>query len=73
MGKRLSILYWDPTANDGQGDWIELPFEQFGGVYFPLYPDNPEDGRQLCSGFERSGDTVSVTVNFPGTFVLVAR
>lgn len=73
MGKRLSILYWDPTANDGRGDWIELPFEQFGGAYFPLYPDNPEDGRQLCSGFEQSGDTVSVTVNFPGTFVLVAR
>lgn len=73
MGKRLSILYWDPTAKDGQGDWVELPFEQFGGAYFPLYPDNADDGRLLCSGFNQSGDTVSVTVNFPGTFVLVAR
>jgi hypothetical protein len=73
MGKRLSILYWDPTAKDGQGDWIELPFDQFGGAYFPLYPDNEDDGRLLCSGFKQSGDTVSVTVNFPGTFVLVAR
>jgi hypothetical protein len=73
MGKRFSILYWDPTAKDGQGDWIELPFDQFGGAYFPLYPDNPDDGRLLCSGFKQSGDTVTVTVNFPGTFVLVAR
>ncbi len=73
MGKRLSILYWDPTAKDGAGDWIELPFDQFGGAYFPLYPDNEDDGRLLCSGFSRSGDTVTVTVNFPGTFVLVAR
>lgn len=73
LGKRLSILYWDPTAKDGAGDWIELPFEQFGGAYFPLYPDNPDDGRLLCSGFKRDGDTVTVTVNFPGTFVLVAR
>jgi hypothetical protein len=73
MGKRFSILYWDPTAKEGQGDWIELPFDQFGGASFPLYPDNPDDGRRLCSGFNRSGDTVTVTVNFPGTFVLVAR
>lgn len=73
LGKRLSILYWDPTAKDGAGDWIELPFDQFGGAYFPLYPDNPDDGRLLCSGFHRDGDTVTVTVNFPGTFVLVAR
>jgi hypothetical protein len=73
MGKRLSILYWDPTAKDGAGDWIELPFDQFGGAYFPLYPDNPDDGRLLCSGFKQEGDTVTVTVNFPGTFVLVAR
>jgi hypothetical protein len=73
LGKQLSILYWDPTANDGLGDWIELPFDQFGGAYFPLYPDNPEDGRLLCSGFHQDGDTVTVTVNFPGTFVLVAR
>jgi hypothetical protein len=73
LGKELSILYWDPTAKDGAGDWIELPFDQFGGAYFPLYPDNPEDGRLLCSGFHQDGDTVTVTVNFPGTFVLVAR
>jgi hypothetical protein len=73
LGKRLSIVYWDPTANDGQGDWIELPLDQFGGQSFPLHPDDPDDGRKICSGLERSGDTVSVTVNFPGVFALVAR
>jgi len=73
MGKRMSILYWDPTAKNGLGDWIELPLQQFGGAYFPLYPDDPDDGRLICSGLEQSGNTVSVTLNFPGTFVLVAR
>jgi hypothetical protein len=73
LDKHLSILYWDPTANDGQGDWVELPLEQFGGAEFPLYPEDPEDGRMICSGFDQSGNTVSVTLNFPGEFVLVAR
>jgi len=73
IGKRLSILYWDPTANDGQGDWIELPLEQFGGASFPLHPDDPQDSRQIYSGLEQSGNTVSVSVNFPGIFALVAR
>ncbi len=73
LDKHLSILYWDPTANDGLGDWVELPLEQFGGAEFPLYPEDPEDGRMICSGFDQSGNTVSVTINFPGVFVLVAR
>lgn len=73
VGKRLSILYWDPTAKDGQGDWVELPLDQFGGASFPLHPDDPDDGRLICSGLEQSGKTVSVTVNFPGVFALVGR
>ncbi len=73
IGKRMSILYWDPQAKDGAGDWVELPLEQYGGASFPLYPDDADDGRMICSGFEQSGNTVTVTVNFPGIFVLVAR
>jgi hypothetical protein len=73
LGKHLSIVYWDPTANGGLGDWVELPLDQFGGAAFPLNPDDPNDNRMICSGFEQSGNTVSVTLNFPGVFALVAR
>lgn len=72
-GSRLSILYWDPTAKDGAGDWIELPLDQFGGAEFPLHPEDPEDGRTIFSGVEISGDTITFTVNFPGVFALVSR
>jgi len=69
----FSILYWDPTANNGAGDWVELPLDQFGGAEFPLNPDDPDDKRTIFSGLEVHGDTVTVTVNFPGVFALVSR
>jgi hypothetical protein len=69
---RFSILYWDPTLNDGQGGWVQLPlFEE--GTSFPLNPDDPEDDRTVLSGVKQIGDTITATVNFPGTFVLVSR
>jgi hypothetical protein len=73
QGGHFSIMYWDPTANDGAGDWVELPLAQFGGAEFPLYPDNPDDTRTILSGVQVVGDTVTVTVNFPGIFALVSR
>jgi hypothetical protein len=69
----FSILYWDPNAKDGAGDWVELPLDQFGGAEFPLNPDDPNDKRTIFSGLEVHGDTVTVTVNFPGVFALVSR
>jgi hypothetical protein len=69
---RFSILYWDPTLNDGKGGWVQLPlFEE--GTSFPLNPDDPEDNRIVLSGVKQIGDTITATVNFPGTFVLVSR
>lgn len=67
------ILYWDPTANDGAGAWVTLPPAQFGDNDVPLDPDNPGDNRRVRSGVHQEGNSVTVTVNFPGVFVLVAR
>ncbi|GMV34052.1 MAG: right-handed parallel beta-helix repeat-containing protein [Anaerolineales bacterium] len=68
-GRTHSILYWDPTLNDGQGGWMKLPvFEQ--GTSFPLHPENPDDPRIVASGVQQVDNMITVTVNFPGTFVL---
>jgi hypothetical protein len=72
-GRGHDILYWDPTANDGQGGWATLPPAQFGDNDVPIHPENPEDGRRVRSGVWNDGTSVTVTVNFPGIFVLVAR
>jgi hypothetical protein len=72
-GRGYDILYWDPTANNGEGAWVTLPPAQFGDDDVPLYPDNPEDGRRVRSGVHQDGDSVTVTVNFPGIFILVSR
>jgi hypothetical protein len=67
-----SILFWDPTLNDGVGGWVTLPIYE-AGTSFPLNPDKPEDTRTIVSGVQQVGNTVTVTVNFSGAFVLVAR
>jgi hypothetical protein len=72
-GKHFAILYWDPTANDGVGGWIELPVNQFGGQVFALHPDTPEDGMRILEGVYQSSSCVCARVNFTGTFILVAR
>lgn len=71
-GRRHSILFWDATSNDGQGGWVQLPPYEIG-TSFPLNPDNSEDGRIILSGVQQIGDTMTVTVNFPGIFVLATR
>jgi hypothetical protein len=70
-GGSYSIQYWDPTLNDGAGGWVQMPLFEMG-TSFPLNPDNPEDGRIINSGVQQIGDTLVVTVNFPGIFVLVS-
>jgi hypothetical protein len=72
QGKHFSILYWDASANDGEGGWVEMPVGQFGGQVFPLHPDNPEDGLKILSGV-CEGCGVTVKVNFTGIFILVVR
>ncbi|MBN1440197.1 MAG: right-handed parallel beta-helix repeat-containing protein [Anaerolineales bacterium] len=72
-GQHYAILYWDESANNGQGAWIELPIAQFNGPPFPLHPDTPEDGMLILVGVQQCGDCVCVTVTFSGTFILVAR
>ena len=69
--RSYSILFWDPTLNNGEGGWVKLPVFEFG-TSFPLHPDDPEDGRLIISGVQQTGDTISFTVNFPGVFILVS-
>ncbi|MBN2385448.1 MAG: right-handed parallel beta-helix repeat-containing protein [Anaerolineales bacterium] len=71
--ERFSILFWDETANDGEGDWVELPRDQFDGQPIPLHPDTPEDEMLILRGVREEGGFVTVKVTFTGTFVLVAR
>jgi hypothetical protein len=72
-GRGYDVLYWDPSANGGAGGWLMLPRARFAGDSSALHPDDPSDGRRVKSGVRDDGRTVSVTVNFTGTFVLVSR
>ncbi len=69
--RSYSVLFWDPTLNNGEGGWVKLPIFEFG-TSFPLHPDDPDDARLIISGVKKNGGTISFTVNFPGVFVLVS-
>jgi hypothetical protein len=71
-GRGFAILFWDPTLNNGEGGWVEMPLYEFG-TSFRLNPDNPDDPRTIISGVQQIGDIMTITVNFPGIFVLVER
>jgi hypothetical protein len=72
--RAYDILYWDSSANGGAGAWVTLPQYKFGQPQaVSLNPGDPEDGRLITRGVKQKGDYVTVTVNFTGTFVLVAR
>jgi hypothetical protein len=71
-GRGYSILFWDPTLNNGEGGWVEMPLYE-AGTSFPLNPENPDDKRTILSGVQQIGDIITITVNFPGVFVLVSR
>ena len=72
--RAYDILYWDTSANNGAGAWVTLPQYKIGQPQaVALNPGDPEDGRLITSGVKQKGDYVTVTVNFTGTFVLVAR
>ena len=72
--RAYDILYWDPSANNGAGAWVTLPQYKIGQPQaVSLNPGDPEDGRLITRGVKQKGDYVTVTVNFTGTFVLVAR
>ena len=68
--RSYSVLFWDETLNDGAGGWVKLSVYEFG-TSFPLHADNPDDGRVVVSGVQQVDDTVTFTVNFSGTFILV--
>jgi hypothetical protein len=69
----FAILYWDESANDGAGKWVELPRDQLGAGVTALHPDTPEDNMLILRGVREDNGKVTVKVNFTGTFVLIAK
>jgi hypothetical protein len=70
--RRHSVLFWNTALNEGKGGWMQLPPYEIG-TSFPLDPKNPDDPRTIISGVKQVGNTVTVTVDFPGVFALVSR
>jgi hypothetical protein len=75
-GHQVSILYWDPMAQDGHGAWVFLPEWQVrdGQVVASLLnPDVFGDLRAILSGVRLLPDgRVSALVSFGGVFALVS-
>ena len=63
-----SVMYWNVALNNGIGGWMELPL-----TTGKLNPDNNLDVRQVLSGLQIVNGFAQITVNFPGTFVIVKK
>jgi hypothetical protein len=63
-----SVMYWNADLNNGIGSWMELPL-----TIGKLNPDNNLDVRQVLSGLQIVNGFAQITVNFPGTFVIVKK
>jgi len=63
-----TVLYWNVDLNTGAGGWMELPL-----TAGKLNPDNNQDARQILSGLQIVDGFARITVNFPGTFVIVKK
>lgn len=72
-----AILFWDPTENQGSGAWVELPTNTQTTEAGTALPLRENDTRFILNGarlVENGNETrVEATVNFTGTFVVVAR
>lgn len=65
----LAILYWDPSLDDGEGDWVELPLAAWNTSLY-----DPTDGRMVHVGpYLNPENEFETIVNFTGTFVLVQK
>jgi hypothetical protein len=63
-----SMMYWNADLNNGNGGWMELPL-----TAGKLNPNNNQDARQILSGLHIVNGFAQITVNFPGTFVVVKK
>jgi hypothetical protein len=74
-GKKLAILFWDPSLKSGTGDWVELPMRNLKAdgldQTFPLR--TPPDGLLVLAGVYQENGLIKVTTNFPGLFMLVTK
>jgi hypothetical protein len=71
-GRSHRLLFWDTTLNDDAGGWYQMPpYEK--GTNFLLHPDDPDDHRMIVNGVSQNGTTMTITVNFGGTFVMVSN
>lgn len=74
-GKKLAMLFWDPSLKSGAGDWVELPLRNLSadGIdqTFPLR--TPADGLTVLTGVYQENGLVKIVTNFPGVFMLVTK
>jgi hypothetical protein len=66
------LLYWDTTINDGKGNWYELP-DYHWRRNVPLHPDDPQNPRRIINGVRQSRNSISITINFSGYFLVVSE
>ncbi|WKZ36781.1 MAG: right-handed parallel beta-helix repeat-containing protein [Anaerolineales bacterium] len=72
--EEFAILYWDETAENGSGGWVELPLQPLDGNGIPTDLHDPSDGKKISVGVHTTEDGyVSVSVNFTGSFILVKK
>jgi hypothetical protein len=70
---RISILFWNIKAKDGQGDWLVLPACPFTASV-PLLRNSDSDVRQILNCLLAvDHQRIDLRVNFPGLFVLAAK
>jgi hypothetical protein len=72
-----ALLFWDPSADQGTGEWVELPSIAQTNESGTALPLQENDNRFILTGtrlVDNGNETrVEATVNFTGTFVVVAR
>jgi hypothetical protein len=61
--KKFAIIYWDPKAKNGAGDWLDLPMN-----------GADKNGRKTIGSVITTADGyLQVSLNFTGSFVLVTQ
>jgi hypothetical protein len=72
------VRVWDPTLNEGEGDWVEIPLRMLAMDWqllgaFQAWEDVPENWEALLPEIAEVSMRAMASVNRTGIFVLVVR
>jgi hypothetical protein len=72
------VRVWDPTLNEGDGEWVEIPLKMLATDWqllgaFQAWEDVPEDWEELLPEMAEVSMRAMATVHRTGTYVLVVR